>query len=106
GREQWTRVPPERLSDLRVNVRQRNRRHPVLQGGQLLDVLGGQEIGPGGENLPKLDERRAEVVEQHPKPARDRLAPTLRERLDGLLAAPLAPQPGAPEHGRQSAPGS
>ena len=57
------------------------------------------------ENLPKLDERRAEVVEQHPKPARDRLAPALRERLDGLLAAHLAPQPGALEHVGESVPG-
>ena len=44
------------------------RRHVVLQRRELLDVLGRQQVGPRGQDLAELRERRAELLEGRPQP--------------------------------------
>jgi hypothetical protein len=55
-----------------------------LQLGELLEVLGWAEVGPRGQPLPNLDERRAEPGEYGPQLHRPR-APHRRRRLPPLL---------------------
>ena len=53
----------ELLRDRPLDVRERERAHVVLQAAQLGDDVRRHDVGPRREQLPELDERRAELVE-------------------------------------------
>jgi hypothetical protein len=54
----------ELLVDHTLDRRERHGRHVVDEPTQLLHVRIGQQVGPGGEELPELDVRRAEILER------------------------------------------
>jgi hypothetical protein len=73
-----------------------HRRGPVLQRGQLLDELGGQQVAPGGQLLAELDERHAALVEgraQRP----GQLPPRRGGRGPGLRPAAQEPAEAVPQ---------
>jgi hypothetical protein len=63
----------------------------VLERGQLVDVLGGQQVRAGGEDLPQLDERGPQVVQEEPEAPGRGGSLGLGRDLDGLPAADQAP---------------
>jgi hypothetical protein len=80
--------------------------HLILQLGQLLDVLGGEEIGAGGEKLPHLNKGRAEVEQRLADPNGSGAAAFSLSLWRGL--PPIAPglliQPEIEEPGQHKAP--
>ena len=63
--------------DDEFRVLYRERRHAVLQLGELVRDVGRQQVAPRGQGLAELDEDRAELLEREPDPftARAALAP-------------------------------
>ncbi|MBV8080799.1 MAG: hypothetical protein JO186_10555 [Actinobacteria bacterium] len=57
-------VQPDVCVDHRLDLREWHRRRIVRQPRELLDVDVGQELGPGRQELPQLDERRPELFER------------------------------------------
>src|SRR5439155_19454906 len=53
----------EVLADDALDVRERERAHVVLQAAELRDDVGRDDVRAGREELPELDEGRAELVE-------------------------------------------
>ena len=43
----------------------RERRDLILEFGELVGDVRGEQIAPGGQHLPELDEDRAEVLQRH-----------------------------------------
>ena len=76
----------ELLLDHLLGLCERKRRHVVLETAELDDDVGRQHVGPHRQQLPELDERRAELVEHLPQ----MLAALRREPVSVL--APAAPR--------------
>ena len=55
--------PAERLLDQLARQRAGERRHAVLQPGQLVGDVGRHQVAPGGQHLAELDEDRTEPLE-------------------------------------------
>ena len=72
------------LGEDRLDLAERERPHVVAEGGELGGVGFGEDVGPGGEHLPQLDESRPEVLADQPQPA----GPILRGGL-GSSGHPL-----------------
>jgi hypothetical protein len=53
-----------------TNLLQGKRRNIVLQLGQFIEEIGGNQVGPGGKQLPQLNERRPQFLEHQPQPLR------------------------------------
>ena len=64
-----------------LGVRARERRHAVLQLGELVGDVGRQQVAPGRQRLAELHEDRAEFLEREPDPLAARAAlPALEPR--------------------------
>lgn len=70
AREDFFDRSSELLDDDVPNDLGRDRRRLVLKMRELAEVLGGQKIGAGRENLAELNERRAQLAEGHPQAER------------------------------------
>ena len=68
GEERLLDREPELLLDHPAHVRERKRRHVVLQPAELGDDVGRHHVRPRREELAELDERRPELVEHLPQP--------------------------------------
>ena len=77
----------ELLADRALDVRERERAHVVLQAAQLGDDVGRDDVRPRREQLPELDERRAELVEHLAQ------VPAARGALDRRVAGLAARRP-------------
>ena len=60
----------------------RERRHPVLQSGEFVGDIGGNQVAPGGEHLAEFDEDRPERFERLAQPDRARLVERAPEQRD------------------------
>ena len=60
----------EILTDHRLDLHERNRRHLVDEPAELLDVDIRKQVGTGREQLPELDVRRPELLERASELAR------------------------------------
>ena len=102
GGTQWPGLDPHDLAAARpqlrfqqsLRLRKRKRRHPILQLRQLLHPGGWQQIRPGREQLPQLDEGRTQTQQFVQQPA----GQTALTPLNGLLASPaqIGPLPPIP----------
>jgi len=66
-----------RQGDLR-----RERRYPVLQSGEFICDIGGNQVAPGREYLAEFDEDRPECFERLAQPYRARLVERAPEQRD------------------------
>jgi hypothetical protein len=69
------------------DVGPRHRRRLVLQGGQLVGELGGQQLAPRGQHLAQLDEGHAALVQRRPQRPGQRAAAGRRGRSRAGAAA-------------------
>jgi hypothetical protein len=78
--------PPEVLFDRAPDLRERERRHLVLERGQRLDESRREDVRPGADDLADLDEGRAEPLE---------------EKGEGRAQAAAKASPSDPERGQR-----
>ena len=63
---------PVQPREFREHLFRRERRHAVLQLGELVGDVLRQQVAPGRQHLPELDEDRPEVLEREAQPLRER----------------------------------
>ncbi|KAG0749463.1 hypothetical protein G6F24_015235 [Rhizopus arrhizus] len=73
-REQLLGRRAQRGFDAGGGLRGRERRHPVLQQGQLVGDVGGDQVAAGGQHLPELHENGAQRFERQAQALPARLA--------------------------------
>ena len=96
----------ELLLDQGADGRGGDRRGGVLQLGQLAQVVGRHDVGPGREQLAQLDEGRAQLLERQPQVLGGGVrlrAPLVPE--DAAVERNPAAQTGHPDDEPQSVPG-
>ena len=90
--------PAERRLDQGASLRRRERRHPVLQLGEFVGDVLGQQVATGRQHLAELDEDRAQMLQRHAQPVAARRVEAAPERAQphphahpALAEAPTAP---------------
>ena len=73
GLEGVADVARELLLDPRTRALAVERRHPVLQQGQLFGDVGRDQVAPGGQDLAELHEDRAQFLQRQPQARTPRL---------------------------------
>ena len=63
---------PERVAHDRGRRLAGERRHPILEAGELVGDVFGQQVAAGREDLAELDEDRAEILQRAAQPHRAR----------------------------------